>query len=278
MKRKQFAPLEIETYTADTYPLPTHSHTYYELIYILKGSGKHHVNSIIVPYKGGDLFLISPDDQHHFAVAKSTTFCFIKFTDSYFEENKQLLPDLFKQTLPTAIMRHPNLKEGKLKFNETYAILLRKTVQYISIHEKLQIALHSPILFFQILSIFLLIWESELLPNEDTHQKQLNRENIIYYIHQEIYHPTKIRIKNIAAAFNIAPNYFSLYFKQKFGTSYKAYTDQYKIKLIENRLLSRKMTMKQISYEFGFVDESHFNNYFKKRKGTTPGEYRTNNT
>jgi hypothetical protein len=58
MKRKQFEPLELDCFEAEIYPFPNHSHTYYELIFIVKGAGNHHINKLVIPYKSGDLYFL----------------------------------------------------------------------------------------------------------------------------------------------------------------------------------------------------------------------------
>lgn len=63
MRRKQFKSLEIDSFNTSVYPLPRHGHTYYELVYIFKGSGIHYLNKLMIPYQEGDLFLISPFDR-----------------------------------------------------------------------------------------------------------------------------------------------------------------------------------------------------------------------
>ena len=47
-----------------------------------------------------------------------------------------------------------------------------------------------------------------------------------------------------------------------------------KTKLIEHRLQFSEKRINEISYEFGFTDESHFNKFFKKQKGNSPSEFR----
>ncbi|MDZ4329797.1 MAG: AraC family ligand binding domain-containing protein, partial [Flavobacterium sp.] len=86
-KLNQFETLVIDEFEEDKFHLPTHSHTYYEIIYIVKGNGIHHLNNNLLSYKTGDLFVISPDDEHYFDIKKSTRFVFIKFTDNYFNSN-----------------------------------------------------------------------------------------------------------------------------------------------------------------------------------------------
>lgn len=274
MKKAQFEPLVIEIMEATTYPLPKHSHTYYELIYILKGSGLHHLNHLVVPYKAGDLFLISPEDTHYFEVKHSSGFCFIKFNDGYFSRNKHLSPDMLVTTSPTEIMRNPLLKELKLVFTEPCKTILRKTVENLTAYNCLHDVSNSPIVFFQILSIFGLIKEASALLGVRLEGKDLVKEDLLSYVHQYIYEPERIRVQQIASHFNIAGNYFSAYFKRNFEMSYRDYVNDYKLKLIEKRIDSGQMTMKQIAYEFGFTDESHLTNYFKKLRNISPTDYK----
>jgi AraC-like DNA-binding protein len=274
MKRKQFELLEVDTFEAVVYPFPRHSHTYYELVYIFKGLGNHLINKIIIPYKSGDLFLISPDDEHFFDIKKSTKFCFIKFNDGYFESNKHLVPDNLITASPTDIMRNSQLKEEKLIFDEPCKTILRKTVENIFDYDQFHKISDSPIVFFQILSIFGLIREASVKMNLRIDNGSPKKDDLITYIHQHIYIPEKIRIQTVSEHFNISKTYFSSYFKRNFDVSYRKYITDYKLKLIERRIQSGQMTMKQIAFEFGFSDESHLTNYFKKQMKINPSDYK----
>lgn len=275
MKRKQFEPLEIDTFETSVFPLPKHSHTYYELIYILKGCGNHHINQIIFPYKAGDLYLVSPEDEHFFSIKKSTKFCFIKFNDSYFESNKHLAPDTITIASPIDIMRNSLLKEEKLTFDDPCRSILKKTVENIIDYNRFNKVSDSPIVFFQILALFGIIRESsakflKVSVDNSTYQK----DDLISYIHKNIYYPERIRINSIAGHFNISGTYFGAYFKRNFDVSYLQYITAYKLKLLQRRIQSSKVTMKQIAYEFGFTDESHFTNYFKKQMKMSPRDFK----
>lgn len=274
MKRKQFEPLEIDTFETTIYPFPRHSHTYYELVYISKGIGNHCINEIMIPYKAGDLFLISPDDEHFFDIKKSTNFCFIKFNDAYFQDNKHLSPDHLLIASPTEIMRNHLLKEEKLIFEEPCKTILRKTVENIFLYSDYNRISSSPIVFFQVLSLFGLIREASSKINIRIDNGVPQNDDLISYIHHHIYAPEKIRIKNISEHFNISKTYFSAYFKRNFDVSYRDYITDYKLKLIERRIQSGQMTMKQIAYEFGFTDESHLTNYFKNLNKMNPSNFR----
>ncbi|CAM4370545.1 AraC-type DNA-binding protein [Pedobacter westerhofensis] len=274
MKRTQFDQLVIHDFEESVFHLPAHSHTYYELIYIRKGSGMHLLNHNKIPYRTGDLFMICQDDQHDFEIAKSTHFTFIKFTDSYFAGHKMNRPDAHILWSPESIMTNKLLKEVKLKMDEPCINILRKTVENIVDYSCRNHIESSPLVYYQILSVFGLIREAAAKLSIRIDDGQPDKEELISYIHQHIYEPSLIRIKNIAPHFNIAASYFSSYFKNKFGISYRSYVNAYRLKLIEKRLEDASLSIKQIADEFGFTDESHLSHFFKDMKQLNPIQFR----
>lgn len=274
MHRKQFDQLVIHDFEEQVFHLPAHSHTYYELVYIRKGTGVHLQNNNKLPYHAGDIFMISPGDQHRFEIIKSTHFTFIKFTDSYFSGHKMNRPDVFMLSTPEGIMNNRLLKEVKLKMDEPCVSILRKTVENIVAYNCRKDVDSSPLVYYQLLSIFGLIREAAAKLSIRIDDGEPAREELISYIHQHIYNPSLVRIKHIAPHFNIAVTYFSDYFKKKFEISYREYVNAYRIKLIEKRLQDTSMTIKQIADEFGFTDESHLSHYFKGIREISPQYYR----
>jgi AraC-like DNA-binding protein len=269
-KLNQFDTLVIDEFEEDKYHLPTHSHTYYEIIYIIKGNGIHQLNNNLLPYQSGDLFVISTDDEHYFDIKKRTRFFFIKFTDTYFNSNKKLSCDEFLLNTPENIMRDKSLKENVLKLDESCASILKNTIDNIRSYNCKANISTSPIAFYQILSIFGLIKESLQQQNIKITGSGIDNDQIISYIHQNIYNPKLVQIKTIADHFNISQSYFGTYFKRNFSISYRDYSNKLRVQLIEKRILNKQLSMKQIAYEFGFTDESHLSNYFKKQRNIKP--------
>ena len=272
MKRIQFDTLEIDEFEEDKFHLPKHSHTYYEIIYIIKGSGIHRLNNNLLPYKSGDLFVLSTDDEHYFDIKKTTRFFFIKFTDTYFNSNKKLACDDFLLNTPENFMRDKSLKENVLKLNPACAAILKNTIDNIRAYNSIANISTSPIVFYQILSIFGLIKESLQQQHIKITGSGIDNNQIIAYIHQNIYTPKLVQIKTIAEHFSISPTYFGTYFKRNFSISYRDYTNKLRTQLIEKRILNKQLSIKQIAYEFGFTDESHLSNYFKKQRNLKPSE------
>lgn len=271
IRLKQFNSLLIEDLDENSFPLPFHSQNYNELVYVYSGNGTHLLNNNRYPYNEGDLLLISHDDIHHLEAAVSTRIIAVKFTHDYFNNNNYCCFIGSSPFNPMNIMSNKALKEIRLTFNEKEKVYLHQIIDTILAYAGYKENTSSPVIFYQILSIFGLIREvaSKILPSTNLPQK----ETITTYIHQHIFEPEKMRVQNIATYFNIAESYFSSYFKRSFDTSYRDYINEYRLRLIEQRLESKQFSIKEIANEFGFNDESHFSHYYKNKRGIPPSAY-----
>jgi len=271
---KQFEPLVIHDFTEGVFHMESHGHTYYEIGYIYNGKGIHYLNNSALNYQTGDIFVLCPEDSHTFEIKKTTRFVFIKFTDSYFRlfdgnsENTSAVQD------PLEIMTSKYLKENKLELKGTNALILKNTIDNIVAFDRSDLNITtSRIIYHQILSILSLV-KDNLTRTEKGFTKDNEDQVIISYIHQHIYNPADLKIINIAGNFNIAPKYFSAYFKRVYSIGYSEYVNKYKASLIELRLQSKQFTLRQVAEEFGFTDESHLSRFFKKSHKESPGAYK----
>lgn len=273
---KQFDSLVIDDFEEEVYSYPDHAHTYFEMVYIHKGCGEHYLNSNVIPYRAGDLFITSPGDHHYFNIRKSTHFTFIKFTEGYYDRRHHLMPDDMSGFTPAEIMQLNIFKEYKPELEEPCRSILKKTVENIVLYDKLMRDTDSsPIVFYQLLSILGMIRDAARKMHVNLNNSPVTIQEIAAYIHQYIYDRDKLHIAAIAQYFRISSNYFSTYFKRVFGLGYRDYIAQYRNKLIEKRLLAGTVSLREIAHEFDFSDESHLIKYFKKQYGINPSEFRS---
>ncbi|OJW81805.1 MAG: hypothetical protein BGO69_14980 [Bacteroidetes bacterium 46-16] len=80
-----------------------HKHHFFELIYVLDGTGIHNINNNHFDFSKGDVFLLTPEDAHTFQIVTPTKFCIVDFTKSFFSKNthrheeKMDVSDFFKR-------------------------------------------------------------------------------------------------------------------------------------------------------------------------------------
>ena len=266
----QFDTLTIENVQEAFFTCAHHSHTYYELVYIQSGKGEHLFNNDRVPYSDGDLFLLAPGDEHSFEIEESTHFTYIKFTEGYFESKRHLAPDEFKVGSPEILMEMKWLKEVKICITEPCSQILKATVNNLILYSSSKSVSASPIVFYQLLSIFGMIKEILKDRNISANKEEVNFEKLLSFIHENIYERSKLTVKSIATHFNISTSYFSNYFKRHFGISYQEYLDNYRVTIIEKRLAIGGLKIKVIADELGFTDVSHLSRTFKKVRGFSP--------
>ncbi|MFI2743493.1 helix-turn-helix domain-containing protein [Zhouia sp. PK063] len=269
---RQYTPLVIETLRTDVFEFPKHGQNYYELIYILEGTGLSHINEIKLPYTTGTLCFVSPTDHHYFDISTKTTFVFIKFTEGYWQSSF-IAPVVVNRLLH--LFTHPHLKEIPIAWTYHEQQQLRQGFEHLLLHKDQPSPTSTAIICAQLLLLLTIIeaHTHHFIPTSLS-DKTMAPKEVLSYIHQHIYRPEVLKIDSIAAEFHIASQYFSAWFKQQYHTSYKTYINQYRIGLLKNRLRYTTISFQNIAIEFGFSDSSHFSNYFFKHTQVRPSYYR----
>jgi AraC-like DNA-binding protein len=265
-----FEPFEIEYLEMKECPVTPHKHNFFELVYILEGTGMQCINKNKLPYAAEKLFLLMPQDCHSFEVKTVTKFFFIRFNDIYLKTQAkdwiQKLEFIFQNNthLPGCIVKN---KTDKPLVKAMVEALIREHINKQHYHLEVVKQIVNTLITIVARNI------SMNIPLKESVKTNASLE-IINYIHQNIYSSEHLKAESIAQRFNISPTYISEYFKKLTGESLQQYIIDYKLKLIETRLQYSDLRMNEIAYELGFTDESHLTKTFKKYKGVSPSEFR----
>ncbi len=277
-----FQPFEITIKKSNECPVEQHRHTFFELIYIMQGTGSHKINGNKFDYSAEHLFLIMPEVPHHFEINQTTTFLLIRFNNIFLKAQraKEVHSDLgdWIQKLEY-IFQNNHSPIGCIIRNKSDRPLVRTLAESI-IHEYVNQSHWHKELVQQLVNTVITI----VARNISMHMPELKRvqdnlsQQMIFYIHQHIYHPEHLKAETIASHFNVSPNYVSEYFKKHTGESLQQYIINYKLKLAQIRLQYSDMRVNEIAFELGFTDESHLTKMFRKYHGQTPTVYRKTKT
>lgn len=85
-----------------------------------------------------------------------------------------------------------------------------------------------------------------------------------------------LHAKDVAAFVNLSESYFSIYFKEKTGSTFRDYILKIRMDYAKSRLLSGQANINEIAYETGYQDYRSFSRAFKNETGISPSEYASN--
>ena len=266
-------PVEIIYVKVDECPIKNRQFNFFQIVYVISGTGSYVLNGATKPYKKEDLLLLLPDDIHTFNIQDSTEFLLIKFNYIYLNEYKWKYIDHLKTSLSNAGRLNEDII--RLESDKELVKSIVKSILYgIQNLDMFYTELTSHLVnsFLIIITRNLVNYQSEMI----SESKDKRLIEIINYIQKNIYCPELLRASSISSSFNISANYLSRFFKDKSGELLQDYITNYKILLIKNRLKFSDMRVNEIADEFGFSDGSHLNKFFKNKNGISVSDYRKN--
>ena len=256
MKRENLhQPFEISFSELDESQLQEHDHTFFELVYILSGTGVQWINNNKFLYHDGHLFMITPGDTHSFDIHTTTKFVYIKFNDIYIHSAVLGTENIRRLEF---ILQHANHRPGCILRNQTDKLLVKPMIEAI-IREYVNRNIYSSEIITQLINTIVIIVARNIalfLPEQIDENSEDKSLNILQYIQSNICFPEKIKARTISQHFGISPNYLGRYFKKQTNETMQQYIFNYKMKMVESRLLHSEMRINEIVEELGFTDES----------------------
>lgn len=98
-------------------------------------------------------------------------------------------------------------------------------------------------------------------------------EQAIIYIRNHLH--TSITLQQVAREVHLNPNHFSEVFKRETGQNYIDFLTRERIERASELLKASEMKISQVARAVGYEDIKYFSQLFKKLKGKTPSEYRS---
>ena len=270
-----YIPFEVDFKELESFPRLTRKINFFELIYIVDGTGIQIINNNTFQYKKGNLFLVTPQDLHSFEIINPTKFFFLRFNEYFIKSTSQ---NIMQETVQRMeyILQNASHRPGCILKNKTDKPLIEILVDSIIKEQNNQQIYHQKITE-QIVNAIITVVARNIALKLPKNIKESTGEmvlEILHYIQENIFIPNELKSKKISAHFGISLNYLSSYFKKQTGETLQEYISNYKVRLIEARLLNSDMRINEIADELNFSDESHLNKVFRKHKGVNPSEFR----
>ncbi|MBN1839616.1 MAG: helix-turn-helix domain-containing protein [Campylobacterales bacterium] len=237
----------------------THAHTTLSIGFMVEGETSFQTPSGAFLLQQGALAVIPPLMQHacNPLAHQARSYVMVYFEPAFCA---QLQSRLFHQPTTTLLpLKNPLIYHQEL-YEEFITIIDALIRGYEPLHVK---ALE------QWLERFLWLYTQNILPKTPAPTLQA----IAHFLTQRLDETPSLQ--DLAKRFSYNPYVLLRHFKKAYGTTPKRYALQLKIELAK-KLLQEGMPASLCAHYCGFVDQSHFQRFFKRHTALTPKEYHVN--
>ncbi|MBR7133739.1 MAG: AraC family transcriptional regulator [Clostridia bacterium] len=233
-----------------------HSHSFFELQYILIGGGTYYVNNTKYSVKADDIFFINVGTEHRFELDPGSIMVNLIFESPkiFAKEVQQELSSLDSLIKPSDIQAY-EIKH--LIFDSENEINNQKKG-------------YQNIVKCNIEKILLLLFRISESKNKQS-KANIFFSEIIKYIDDNLYDVT---LPQTAKKFNYNVSYFSRIFHQNVGLTFSEYITTAKLSNALQLIITTNKSIEEISSICGFKNHNIFCQKFKYYTQQTPTEYR----
>lgn len=272
-----FAPRTMLKVKWDDFPhftYPWHFHSEFEIVYILKSSGKRFVADSVESFQEGDITLMGSNLPHFWKSeiqndtenSNRVNAIVVQFHKDFFKDEINAYPEFHR------ISELLKRAARGIHFSKTSGEQIGKMLKRL-----LKVnGLERMIYFIKLLDMMARIENYRILASKayllEDHKELNNRlDKIMHFINTN--YQRKITQEEVATKIGMTTAAFCRYFKEKTGKGFIYFVNEMRIGYACKLLIENHLSISQICFECGFNNISNFNRMFKRQTGYTPGEY-----
>ena len=272
-----------QAFTGNWKTVKPHWHYFTEMIYLVSGSLYAEVEGRKYTMNPGDLMIFHPKQIHSFldypvkeASTQPTYFYVIKFDDMILSNTTPGSPKL------------PKLLNSDNQTNSPSNLLLADELKYDAVklffenciwevnHKEFGYDIKVASTISLIITTVFRIWIKHGFKfNTKSTFDQFSSKDFSVLEYIDAHSSENINIEELASKCGMCYSNFAKQFKNQYGRTCKEYIEFIRICKADTLLLYTDKTLDYISQETGFTDASHFIRTYKKIRGITPKQRRT---
>lgn len=250
---------------------PVHYHADYEINLVMDTYGERIIGDSVEKFGTLDLVMTGPNLPHAWKgeIVEGNHVITIQFSD------KLLNFPILDKRLFTPIKQLLLDAQRGVGFSENTMLAVKEKIISLT---KMQ-GFHTVLQFLSILYDLSIADRHILVSNQydttDTVRTSKSRRiaKVCEYIEKNFEEP--IKLSDVSQLVNMSESAFSHFFKKKTGYTFIDYLTNLRIARACQMLTETTHTVAEICYSCGFNNLSNFMRIFKKKKGSTPNEYRS---
>ncbi|NWJ51396.1 MAG: helix-turn-helix domain-containing protein [Bacteroidetes bacterium] len=241
-----------------------HRHNYYTVIWSLKATGKHIIDFREYPILPNHVFFVSPGQVHQIITDVNPTGYVILFTSEFLERNS-----IRKDFISNLKLFKSSDETPPLPLTDKMADTLKPFT------DKMLTAFHSKTdMFFDIIGAYLKLFliecngQCSLFRDSNTQTIEVGKTlvNNFKTLVEKNYSRWH-QVKYYADTLNVTPNYLNEVIRSTIKISAKDYIQNRLILEAKRMVIFTERSGKEIGFELGFEDPSHFSKFFKTNTG-----------
>lgn len=228
-----------------------HWHKFYEIEYVISGTGRYTINEQSFPLEPGMLYFMTPTDFH-----------------SVYTKKAEIINVMFSESLITSSHLLPFTRHGAPK-----TLLIPGDLQpfFMTLLEEVVQVQSDRTYSSALLDCLLLKLSRSFLSYElDTWNNTSQQIHFFLINHFR----DNISLEDAANYVGLTPTYISAVFKKEMGMTFKKYLDELRFSYARKLILYSDMSVTQVCAESGFEDYPNFLRRFKEHFHVTPTQMR----
>ena len=271
----------------DSCSVAMHTHEYYELFLIEKGSCTHIYNNQKVLLIPGDCFLVPSHHTHGFTIHNRASIFNCQFFPEKLEQNMaQIVNEYGMQdsnsskvegTCLSLYQAHIN-KQGIIHLGPQECVFTMSILNNMLNEQNMQ-GEYFQILkqkYFEIMLIIVKRASDQQYKNYFVQPKRNQSIIVDVLAFIEVNITNEIDFTDLAKQKNLSPNHFRKLFKDFTGLPPVEYMNRLRITKACEYLLRGSHSMSEIAEQVGIYDSNYFSRLFKQYMGCSPRHYETN--
>ena len=240
-----------------------HKHNYYEIFVFEKGGGYQQIDFNRIPIQDNSCYIVKPGQLHLVRRDAKADGWLIQFTET------MILPDVFLN--PLSILKPILSSEIIFEQNRDLAQEIINLIRSISLLRD------KKSYFFKQKTVHLLsnlLYSLEELSTNLIGSDNRSENDVLIFKFIELVelHLNSISIKEYARELNVSSKKLGFLIRNQFNTTPLKYVHRILLIAIKRDLVFKKISNKEIAYNYNFDSPSNFSIFIKKHTGKTPSE------
>lgn len=249
-----------------------HRHDFFEVLYLLKGSGFHVIDGNKYEIKPPCVFFMSPGQAHKLELSNDIEGYIFIFTADFYLLNRSNQNSLIEfpffytihQDNPPLLLEN----ENDIRFLEN---LFRQSIAEIG-----QAGEFIPEMLRSILDLILTTCTARYQVNDSMLNKGKGQILVKRFFHLvEENHQKNLSLSDYSQMVGVTPNHLTQTVKLLTGKTSSQIIKAKQLLEIKRLLVHTNLSVSEIANQLNFEDQSYFTKFFKRETGITPIQYRS---